>query len=892
MSAELTLGAEEELHLIDLESGKLSARAPQLLSRLPEAHYSAEIQRTTVETNTAVTSTLSGLRDEIVRLRKGLIDAAGAFGLGVAAVGTAPHSDFADFELTATGRYRRMQEQYRLLVDEQLICGLQIHVGVSDRDLAVQIAQRISRDLPILLALSASSPFLNGHDTGYASIRTTIWQRWPSAGATGELGSAAEYDEMLSDLIASGVIADAKMAYFDVRPSAHEPTLELRVCDACPIVDDAILIAGIFRASVRAAELDIERGVPAEIQRAPLHRAAMWQAARGGLSGQLLDGTSHPKPVPAAWAVRDLVSRLRPQLEELGDYDEVRELSEMTLARGNSADRQRAAFAERGELRDVVELVVQETHGPAQGSAPSVSAMRSYRTRAGDEAVGPSSMPRPAYHDIIDFYRALPLAELTARENARTSFTAENSLTFGVKGDVQSFDVDLFPRLISAYQWNELSAGLSQRARAIEAFLQDIYGEQRIVADGLMPSTIVDSPGWREEATLLKPGVVRAPVQGFDLVRNEFGGWRVLEDNVRAPSGAAYSMAARRLMDAAVPDLPRPSGLLDPHTALPLLRETLLAGGAATAHQPGDAAVAAVFSSGPNSAAWFEHSALAEGANLLLVTADDLDVVWSEGEAPKVVEKATGTVIHSLYLRLDPELVDLVDSAERPLGEQIMKAAAEGGVYLANAPGNGIADDKAMYCNIPDLIAYYLDERPLLESVPTYRTSDPSERRTVLERVGELVTKPVDGEGGRGVLIGPSAPASVVAERRAEIAANPEIWVAQELVALSSLPTFDHTSLEPRHVDLRAFVYVRGTEPGDAITADLALTRVAPAGSMVVNSSQGGGAKDTWILGPDSVHAENMHLRTGPLRITRIGSAPEAELDPEHADPEHPEQEA
>src|SRR6195952_4023201 len=232
MSAELTLGAEEELHLIDLESGKLSARAPQLLSRLPQESYSAEIQRTTVETNTAVTSTLSGLRAELVRLRKGLIDEAATLGLGVAAVGTAPHSDFADFELTATGRYRRMQEQYRLLVDEQLICGTQIHVGVSDRDLAVQIAQRVSRDLPILLALSASSPFLNGQDTGYASIRTTIWQRWPTAGSPGLLGSAREYDELLADLIGSGVIADSKMAYFDVRPSAHEPTLELRVCDA------------------------------------------------------------------------------------------------------------------------------------------------------------------------------------------------------------------------------------------------------------------------------------------------------------------------------------------------------------------------------------------------------------------------------------------------------------------------------------------------------------------------------------------------------------------------------------------------------------------------------------------------------------------------------------
>src|SRR3954466_11929089 len=289
MAAELTLGAEEELHLIDLDSWELSARAPQLLSRLPSASYSAEIQRTTVETNTAVVTSLSELSDELLRLRKELVNAAGREGLGVAAVGTAPRSTFADFELTPTGRYSRMQEQYRLLVDEQLICGTQVHVGVSDRDLAVEIAQRIARDLPVLLALSASSPFWNGSDTGYASIRTTIWQRWPTAGATGPLASAAEYDELIADLIGSGVIADAKMAYFDVRPSAHAPTLELRVCDACPLVDDAVLIAGLFRAMVRAAELDIEAGRPHRPVPAPLHRASMWQAARSGLSRHLVD---------------------------------------------------------------------------------------------------------------------------------------------------------------------------------------------------------------------------------------------------------------------------------------------------------------------------------------------------------------------------------------------------------------------------------------------------------------------------------------------------------------------------------------------------------------------------------------------------------------------------
>src|SRR3954467_4616272 len=351
MGAELTLGAEEELHLIDTQRWELSARAPQILSRLSDKFYSAEIQRTTVETNTAVVKTLDGLREEIVRLRKGLVEAAGRDSLGGAAVRTAPRSPFADFELTATGRYSRMQEQYRLLVDEQLICGTQIHVGVADRDMAVEIGQRIARDLPVLLALSASSPFWNGQDTGYASIRTIIWQRWPSAGSPGRLSSAAEYDQLVADLIGSGVIADAKMAYFDVRPSSHAPTLELRVCDACPLVDDAVLIAGLFRAMARAAELDIAAGTPFTTTPAPLHRAAMWQAARSGLSRHLVDRDVLPRPAPEV--VRDLVTRLRPQLEEAGDWDTVSDLAESVLARGNSADRQRAAFAEGGRLEDV-----------------------------------------------------------------------------------------------------------------------------------------------------------------------------------------------------------------------------------------------------------------------------------------------------------------------------------------------------------------------------------------------------------------------------------------------------------------------------------------------------------------------------------------------------------
>src|SRR4051794_11678528 len=469
MGAELTLGAEEELHLIDLEAWELSARAPQVLAKLPPTGFSAEIQRTTVETNTPVVRTLDGLREELLRLRRDVVAAAGKEGLGVAAVGTAPRSTFADFELTATGRYSRMHEQYRLLVDEQLICGTQVHVGVSDRDLAVEIAQRVARDLPVLLALSASSPFWNGQDTGYASIRTTIWQRWPTAGSTGPLASAREYDDLITDLIGTGVIADEKMAYFDVRPSSHAPTLELRVCDACPLVDDAVLIAGLFRALVRAAEDDVVAGRPLRPAPPPLHRAAVWQAARGGLARQLLDGAEHPRPRPAAAVVRALVHRLRPQLEELGDWDTVVELAENTLTRGNSADRQRAAFAERGDLGDVMRLVVAETHGPAGGPSEGPRLAR-YRVRAGDEAVGVGSVPKPAYPQVLDTVQRLGPEELARREAARDTWLTAQGMTFRVDGEERPMHVDLVPRGGTPHEWQGPGARVGGRGRAPGVF--------------------------------------------------------------------------------------------------------------------------------------------------------------------------------------------------------------------------------------------------------------------------------------------------------------------------------------------------------------------------------------------------------------------------------------
>ncbi len=201
-----------------------------------------------------------------------------------------------------------------------------------------------------------------------------------------------------------------------------------------------------------------------------------------------------------------------------------------------------------------------------------------------------------------------------------------------------------------------------------------------------------------------------------------------------------------------------------------------------------------------------------------------------------------------IYLRIDGELVDLVDDAGRGIGGGILEAARRHKVVVVNAPGNGVADDKSMYCHIPDIITYYLAESPLLLSVPTYRCADATELEIVLDRLPELVTKPVDGYGGGGVLVGAEAGATELEERRRQLHADPARWVAQETVALSTLPTMAGGQLEPRSVDLRTFVYLSGTGRNQAEVAGLGLTRVAPSGSMIVNSSRGGGAKDTWIL--------------------------------------------
>jgi len=847
----VNLGVEEEFHVVDLASRELVAQAPQLLAQLPPDTYSDELHRSVAESNTPVCQGLDELRDALVTTRGLLVDVAARQGLGVVAAGTVPLVDPLRLAVTPTARYERMLDDYQLLVREQLICGAQVHVQVSDRDLAVRIAQRVTPHLPVLLALSASSPFWMGEDTGYASMRSLLWQRWPTAGLSGEIASAAEHDALVADLVASGTITDPGMIYFDVRPSAHVPTLELRVPDACPRVDDVILLAGLFRALVRREHDAVLAGAPVVRRPAPLLRSALWRAARSGLEGVLVDLPRSPRPVPAATAVTGLLTDLRPQLEDAGDWDLVAELGAEALARGSSAAEQRASYTRRGRLSDVVDALIATTdprHAgrPAPHDGPSrVDVVARYR-RGGDEALGPAG-PAPRYGQLLDVVERLGPPALRARERARDEEQRSRGVTFGVGGGASErlFPVDLIPRVVAADDWAGLSAGLVQRARALDLFLHDVYGDRAVVADGVVPAWVVDAaPGLRSVGAILHRQAVRAHVCGMDLVRDGTGAWHLLEDNVRVPSGLGYAVQNRRLSGVVMPDLPRPEKLLDVEGVTAMLRETLEAAALPAAPEsPG----VAVLSEGPESAAWFEHRMLGEEMGVPVAVSTEILV---DDCIVYLLREGRRRRVDVLYLRIDEEaLLHAAGADGRPLGPSLRAAVDAGRVALANAPGNGVGDDKAVCAFVPAMIEYYLGERPALASVPTYLCADPDQRAEVLGRLDRLVLKPVDGYGGEGVLIGPLATDEEIAATRRQMLAAPHRWIAQEVIELSTLPAFDGEALVPRHVDLRAFVFHRPPDRGGLTVAPAALTRVAPAGSMVVNSSRGGGSKDTWVLG-------------------------------------------
>lgn len=374
--SDVTMGVEEEFFLVDAQTGTLRPWAGRVLAEahrdLGDHDIEPELQRWQVETGTGVCGTLAEVRAELVRLRRDLASVAESAGCRIVAAGTHPLASASDRAITPKKRYLRMAERFGALAGDQLVCGCHVHVGITDREVAVQAMNHARPWLSPLLALSANSPFWMGEDTSYASYRNQVWSRWPTAGPPERFASRAEYDSVMEALVASGVILDLGMVYLDVRPSAQFDTLEFRVADVGLTVDDAVLLAGLTRALARTAVEAAVRGDPAPDVRQELLRVAHWRAARSGLSGDLVDVAARA-PVRAADLVHALLARVRPALQAHGDLEEVTALVAQTLGRGTGAARQRAAYKRRGDLADVVALLTAETVPwavPSEGEAP------------------------------------------------------------------------------------------------------------------------------------------------------------------------------------------------------------------------------------------------------------------------------------------------------------------------------------------------------------------------------------------------------------------------------------------------------------------------------------------------------------------------------------------
>jgi uncharacterized circularly permuted ATP-grasp superfamily protein len=460
---------------------------------------------------------------------------------------------------------------------------------------------------------------------------------------------------------------------------------------------------------------------------------------------------------------------------------------------------------------------------------------------------------RPRAHVL----RLLRNFDLSPEAFAQRQHLAELSLysqgvTFSVYSDTRGtekiFPICTVPRVISAHDWVRVERGLVQRITALCAFLDDIYGEQRILAEGVVPAdlvlgakTFVPKLRW-----MRPPGGVRIPIAGIDLIRSPDGLFRVLEDNVRTPSGVSYvvenRLTTKRLLPSAVED-----SAVRPVEQYPLHLADTLRG-----LSPVDGAETrmVVLTPGSYNSAYFEHTFLARTMGLELVEPGDLFV-----EDDTVFVRTTNGPerVHVIYRRIDDAYLD--PEFFRPdslLGVPgLMKAYAAGRVALVNAPGNGCADDKAVYPFVPDMIRFYLGEDAILPQVDTYVCARPPDLAYVLENLPRLVVKAVDEAGGYGMLMGPQAGAAEIAEFRKRVEAEPRRYIAQHRIELSTCPTWDRAGgkVAPRRVDLRPFVLTR---PGSSWVLPGGLTRVALVeGSYVVNSSQGGGSKDTWVQKED-----------------------------------------
>jgi uncharacterized circularly permuted ATP-grasp superfamily protein len=464
-----------------------------------------------------------------------------------------------------------------------------------------------------------------------------------------------------------------------------------------------------------------------------------------------------------------------------------------------------------------------------------------------DDMLSGPGRPRDVAETVTRYLASLTSDELRARQKAADLAIEEMGITFTVYSEGTNIDrawpFDIIPRIIAAAEWRKTEAGLRQRLRALNLFIDDLYGAQRIVKDGVFPEELlVGSKNFRPQCMGIEPPFgAWAHICGSDLIRDDRGDFYVLEDNLRVPSGVSYMLENRQLTKRVFGELFAESSII-PNGDYPNQLFDMLA---TISPRPGDFPEVVVLTPGIYNSAYFEHCFLAQQMGAELVEGSDLVVGDDDCVYMRTIDGLQRVDV--IYRRIDDLFLDpdafLPDSQLGVPG--LMRAWRKGKVGLANAPGAGVADDKVVYAFVPKIIEYYLAERPIIPNVPTHVCLYDDDRRYVLEHLDELVVKPANESGGYGMLIGPMASRGEIDEFHARIADDPRNYIAQPLIKLSTVPTIVDDHVEPRHVDLRPFV-LQGERmyvtPGG-------LTRVAlRRGSTVVNSSQGGGSKDTWVL--------------------------------------------
>jgi len=476
------------------------------------------------------------------------------------------------------------------------------------------------------------------------------------------------------------------------------------------------------------------------------------------------------------------------------------------------------------------------------------SIWKNYRPEnAYDELMYSEFQSRPVSHSLCQYLNSLRKGDIDKRKIAAELAIMEMGITFTVYSDEGNIDrawpFDIIPRIIDAREWRIIEKGLKQRLTALNCFISDVYSEQAFIKDGNMPGEIINSSkNFRKECIGMKPRYnVWANICGTDLVRDKDGIMYVLEDNLRVPSGVSYMLENRVITKRVFPELFQ--GIdIQPIDDYPTQLHDMLS--SIAPHQNGQV-TCVVLTPGIYNSAYFEHAYLAQQMGAQLVEGKDLVVNDDNCVYMRTIEGLEKVDV--IYRRIDDDFLDPeVFRKDSTLGVPgLMRAWKAGNVALANAPGAGVADDKVVYAYVPEMIRYYLDEEPILPNVPTYLCSNKDDLDYVLEHLAELVVKPANESGGYGMLVGPHATAKEIENFRQIIQKDPRNYIAQPTLAISTAPTLCKDRLEPRHIDLRPFI-LQGENT--FVTAG-GLTRVAlRKGSLVVNSSQGGGSKDTWII--------------------------------------------